>query len=110
MNLFPHLKASAPQSPLRLPALAAMFAIGLALPAAAQSIMAQLPTLHVAECHDFKNNTDGTWTAMEPITVEMLGVASAINPGQSFPPGMIFSGHDLGKWLNQHCPVTAAAK
>ena len=77
----------------------------LAVPAAA-SAQAAPPAKDVYDmsCSAFHRNSDGSWNAVQPMTLKPADGPIPLKPTFRFKPGTLFSGFDLAAELDRSCP------
>ena len=49
----------------------------------------------------FFRNEDGSWTCIDPVTIEHPQGRVQVSPGTMITPGVPFMGVDLATWLDQ---------
>lgn len=54
-------------------------------------------------CALFHHNADGSWNAVQPMTLQPAAGPIALKPSFKFKPGTLFAGFDLAAALDKSC-------
>ena len=54
-------------------------------------------------CANFTHHSDGSWSALRPVTIGSGGTKATLEPGANFTAGTSFAGVDVGAQLNRRC-------
>ena len=79
-----------------LPSLALAQAAAPAAPAATD--------VYDMPCGAFHHNADGSWNAVQPMTLQPAAGPIPLKPGFKFKAGTLFAGFDLAAELDKACP------
>ncbi|QGM96204.1 hypothetical protein [Methylocystis parvus] len=68
--------------------------------------MTAIPASAHHPCDAFRNNGNGSFTVLKPITMQGPNGSVQIGSGMTFGPGVLFMGVDLSAGLQAHCSFT----
>jgi len=54
-------------------------------------------------CEAFEKDSDGNWHCITPVSIEIEKRVVVIGKGTTFIGGVLFTGIDVAKWLEENC-------
>ena len=76
----------------------------LALAQAAAPAAPATTDVYDMPCGAFHHNADGSWNAVQPMTLQPAAGPVPLKPGFEFKAGTLFAGFDLAAELDKACP------
>ena len=74
-----------------------------AAPAAPGAAPAATTDVYDMSCKVFHHNADGSWNAVQPMTLQPAAGPIALKPNFKFKAGTLFAGFDLAAALDKAC-------